>query len=169
MRARWPDVTKVLAITTPVSALGALLATGLAGRVSGAKLVAAGAIGTAGFGLGLIFAGYGFTTLTVCMCGVIMFIYVGFPSIYAGIARLDATGRSAATAQSSQLLGPVFGPAVGAIIAVHSVTAFAAVAAAAIAGGILLALAAVWPALTRELAPDRDAAEASLRQVPHVV
>ncbi len=163
------QVTVVLALTTPFSALGALLATILAGRVSAAALVGAGALGTAACGLALVFTGYGFTSLTAAMCGVIFFIYIGFPSIYAGIARLDITGRSSARAQAAQLFGPVFGPAVGAVIAAHSVTGFAAALTIAIAGGIALAFVAVWPALIRELAQTAGDGAEQLGTLPDMI
>jgi hypothetical protein len=103
------------------------------------------------------------------MCGIIFFIYIGFPSIYAGIAKLDLTGRSAATAQSAQLMGPVFGPAVGAIIAVHSVTGLTVAVTIAISGGIALACVTVWPVLTREMAPASGEIAESVTSLPGIV
>ena len=163
------QVTVLLALTTPFSAIGALLATVLAGRVSSAALVSAGAIGTAACGVALIFGGFGFASLTAAICGIIFFIYIGFPSIYAGIAKLDLTGRSAATAQSAQLMGPVFGPAVGAIIAVHSVTGLTVAVTIAISGGIALACVTVWPVLTREMAPASGEIAESVTSLPGIV
>lgn len=146
-------VTIVLAITTPAGALGSLIAIVLAGRLPGSFMITASVIGTAGFGIFLVFAGYNFAGLTASLCGVIMSIYIGIPSIYSGIASLDVTGRSAALTQAAQFLGPVLGPAVGAIIAVHSVTAFAALSVLLVTGGIVLGGSAVWPSLKRELKP----------------
>jgi MFS family permease len=163
------QVTVLLALSTPFSASGALLATVLAGRVSSAALVCAGAIGTASCGLALILGGFGFASLAAAMCGIIFFIFIGFPSIYAGIAKLDLTGRSAATAQAAQLMGPVFGPAVGAIIAVHSVTGLAAALTVAISGGITLACAAVWPVLTHEMALAPGEVAESVTSLPGII
>jgi MFS family permease len=53
------------------------------------------------------------------------------------------------------MLGPVLGPAVGAIIAVHSVTAFAGVSVLCIVTGIVVAGIAIWPSLKRETRPQR--------------
>jgi hypothetical protein len=149
------NVTMVLAISTPASAFGALLATVLAGRVRAVYLIAASVAGTAGSGLFLALAGTNFESLTIALCGVLMFIYVGVPSIYSGIAALDVTGRAAALTQATQMLGPVLGPAVGAIIAVHSVTAFAGVSVLCIVTGIVVAGIAIWPSLKRETRPQR--------------
>ncbi len=148
-------VTMVLAISTPASAFGAFLATVLAGQVRALYLIAAAAAGTAGFGLVLVLAGTSFGSLTVALCGVLMFIYVGVPSIYSGIAALDVTGRAAALTQATQMLGPVLGPAAGAIIAAHSVTAFAGVSVLLIVTGIVMAAIAIWPSLKRETRPRR--------------
>ncbi len=156
-------VTIVLAITTPAGALGALIAIMLAGRVPGSFMISASAIGTAGFGLFLVFGGFNFNLLTASLCGVIMSIYIGIPSIYSGIAALDVTGRSAALTQATQFLGPVLGPAAGAMIAVHSVTAFAATSGLLVTGGILLGGAAVWPSPGREFKPGSNEADSSAR------
>ena len=82
------------------------------------------------------------------------------------IARIaccgSITGRSAALTQATQFLGPVSGPAVGAIIAVHSVTAFADVAILVIAGGVLMSATAIWPALKREMSPESGRHEGRL-------
>jgi MFS family permease len=163
------QVTVLLALTTPFSATGALVATVLAGRVSSAALVCAGAIGTAACGVALIFGGFGFASLAAAICGIIFFIYIGFPSLYAGIAKLDLSGRSAATAQSAQLMGPVFGPAIGAIIAVHSVTGLTVAVTIAISGGIALACVTVWPVLTRDMAPAPGEVAESVTSLPGIV
>ncbi len=159
-------VTIVLAITTPAGALGALIAIILAGRVPGSFMISASVIGTAGFGLFLVFGGDNFNLLTASLCGLIMSIYIGIPSIYSGIAALDVTGRSAALTQATQFLGPVLGPAVGAMIAVHSVTAFAATSVFLVTGGILLGGTAVWPSLKRETTA--SAAQAGVRTLSPV-
>ncbi len=147
------QVTVVLAVTTPAGALGSLTAMLLAGRVPGFFMIAVSAAGIVGFGLLLILAGYDFQWLTLSLCGVIMCIYIGVPSLYSGIAGLELTGRAAAFTQATQFLGPVTGPAVGAIIATHSVTLFASVGIFIIAGGILVSATAIWPALKRDMAP----------------
>jgi hypothetical protein len=151
-------VTVVLAITTPAGALGALIATGLSGRIPSFFLLAAAALGTAVCGLALTFAGLDFAWLTASLCGVILFIYVGVPSIYHGIAGLDRHGDAAAHTQGTQFLGTVIGPAAGAIIATHSVAAFSGISCALITGGTVLAVAAIWPSLAREMAPRNAAA-----------
>jgi predicted MFS family arabinose efflux permease len=150
-------VTIVLAITTPAGALGALTATGLSGRVPSFFLLAASALGTAICGLALTFAGLDFAWLTATLCGVILFIYVGVPSIYHGIAGLDRRGDAAAQTQGTQFLGTVIGPAAGAIIATYSVAAFAGISVLLITGGTLLAVVAIWPSLLRELRPNQAA------------
>jgi len=146
-------VTMMLAIATPAGALGAVIAMVLAGRVRGGFVIAAAGIGTAGFGLFLVFGGYGFAGLTASIIGVVVFIFVAFPSIYSGVAALDVTGRSASLTQAAQFLGPIIGPAGGAMIAVHSVTIFASLAALFVTSGIMLGAAAVWPVLNRQSAP----------------
>jgi hypothetical protein len=146
-------VTMMLALATPAGALGALIAMLLAGRVRGGLIIIAAGIGAAGFGLFLVFGGYGFAALTVSLSGIVVFIFVAFPNIYSGVAALDITGRSASLTQAAQFLGPIIGPAVGAMIAVHSVTIFAVLAALFVTSGIMLGGAAVWPALNRQLAP----------------
>jgi hypothetical protein len=161
-------VTMVLAITTPAGALGALIAILLAGRVPGAFMISASAIGTAGFGLFLVFGGLTFNLLTAALCGVIMSIYIGIPSIYSGIAALDVTGRSAALTQATQFLGPVLGPAAGAMIAVHSVTAFAATSGMLVTGGILLGGAAVWPRVGRDVTPAASETGGDVRRLRRV-
>lgn len=152
-------VTMVLAITTPAGALGALTATGLAGRVPSLFMIAASALGTACSGLVLTFAGLDFTWLAASLCGIIAFIYIGVPSIYHGISTLDQKGDSAAHTQGTQFLGTVIGPAAGAIIATHSVAAFAGISILLIAGGMVLSAAAIWPSLLREMSPARPKTE----------
>jgi hypothetical protein len=98
-----------------------------------------------------------------------MSIYIGIPSIYSGIAALDVTGPSAALTQAAQFLGPVLGPAVGAIIAVHSVTAFAALSVLLVTGGIVLGGAAVWPPLKRELTHRQTEAEGNVATLSRAV
>jgi predicted MFS family arabinose efflux permease len=145
-------VTMMLAIATPAGALGALISMLLAGRVRGGFVITAAGIGSAGFGLFLVFGGYSFAGLTASLCGIVVFIFVAFPSIYSGVAALDVTGRSASLTQAAQFLGPIVGPAAGAMIAVHSVTTFAALAGLLVTSGIMLGAAAVWPALNRQFA-----------------
>ncbi len=110
-------VTIVLAITTPAGALGALIATGLSGRVPSFFMMAASVLGTSACGIALTVAGLDFAWLTASLWGVIAFIYIGVPSIYHGISMLDQKGDSAAHTQGTQFLGTVIGPAAGAIIA----------------------------------------------------
>ncbi len=139
-------VTIILAAATPAAAGGALIATLLAGRVPGSMMIAASAAGAAIFGLLLTFNAYNFETLTIALCGIIFFIYIGFPSIFGGISRLDATGRSASAAQAAQMFGPALGPAVGALIAAHSVFAFALASSVFVVCGAVAAGFAVRPA-----------------------
>jgi len=153
-------VTMMLAIGTPAGALGALISMLLAGRVRGGYVITAAGIGTVGFGLFLVFGGYGFAGLTASLVGIVVFIFVAFPSIYSGVAALDVTGRSASLTQAAQFLGPIIGPAGGAMIAVHSVTIFAALSALFVTSGIMLGAAAVWPALNRQLTPKLAESEA---------
>jgi len=154
-------VTMMLAIATPAGATGAVISMALAGRVRGGLIILAAGIGAAGFGLFLVFGGFGFAALTASLSGVVVFIFVAFPSIYSGVAALDVTGRSASLTQAAQFLGPIVGPAAGAMIAVHSVTLFATLSALFVVGGIMLGAAAVWPALNRQLAPKPAEAEGS--------
>jgi predicted MFS family arabinose efflux permease len=153
-------VTMMLAIGTPAGALGALISMLLAGRVRGGYVITAAGIGAAGFGLFLVFGGYGFAALTASIIGVVVFIFVAFPSIYSGVAALDVTGRSASLTQAAQFFGPIVGPAGGAMIAVHSVTIFAALSALFVTSGIMLGAAAVWPALNRKVTPKLTESEA---------
>jgi len=132
-------VTMILAAATPASAGGALIATVFAKRIPLAVFIATASIGAALFGLLLTFTAADFTSLLVSFCGVTFFVYIGFPSIFGGIARLDATGGSAAIAQAAQMFGPALGPAAGAIVAAHSVAGFAFMSAACIAVGTLAA------------------------------
>jgi predicted MFS family arabinose efflux permease len=138
-------VTIILAAGTPAAALGAVIATLLAGRVPGFVMIAASAVGAAIFGLCLTFIADDFETLTVSLCGVLFFVYIGFPSIFGGISRLDETGRSASAAQAAQMFGPALGPAMGALIAAHSVAGFAFVSAAFVVCGAIAAGLATKP------------------------
>jgi hypothetical protein len=78
------------------------------------------------------------------------------------------TGRSASLTQAAQFLGPIVGPAGGAIIAVHSVTIFAALSGLFVTSGIMIGAAAVWPALNRKLTPKLAEAEAGVRTVSRI-
>ncbi len=138
-------VTIILAAGTPAAAAGALIATLLASRVPGFIMIAASAIGAAVFGLLLTFTAYRFEPLIISVCGLIFFIYIGFPSIFGGIARMDATGRSASAAQAAQMFGPALGPVTGALIAAHSVSAFALTSSAFVVCGAAAAGFAVRP------------------------
>jgi len=138
-------VTQILAAGTPAAAGGALIATIFAKRIPAAVFIGVAAIGAASFGLLLTFNGGNFVSLLIPFCGVIFFVYIGFPSIFGGIARLDASGRSAATAQAAQMFGPALGPAVGAIVAAHSVAGFAFMSSAFIAVGTAAAGIAFLP------------------------
>jgi predicted MFS family arabinose efflux permease len=161
-------VTLMLAVATPAGALGAVISMLVAGRIRGGFVIAAAGIGAAGFGLFLVFGGYGFAGLTASLAGIVVFIFVAFPSIYSGVAALDVTGRSASLTQAAQFLGPIVGPAGGAMIAVHSVTAFAALAGLFVTSGIMLGAAAVWPALNRQLAPKPAEAEGGVRTLSRI-
>jgi len=114
--------------------------------VPGFAMIAVSAAGAAIFGLFLTFTAYNFETLTVSLCGVIFFIYIGFPSIFGGISRLDETGRSASAAQAAQMFGPALGPAVGALIAAQSISAFAFASSAFVVCGAIAAGLAIKPA-----------------------
>ena len=161
-------VTIVLAITTLAGAFGALTSILIGGRVRGAVMITVAGIGTAGFGLFLVFGGYGFAGLTASLCGIILFIYIALPNIYTGIAALDVSGRAAAFTQASQILGPIVGPAVGAMIAVHSVTAFAGFSGLFVTGGIALGGAAVWPSVSRRVLPKLSESEGSVRSLNRI-
>jgi predicted MFS family arabinose efflux permease len=147
------EVTKVLAAGTPAAAAGALIATAFAKRIPVVLFIAAASIGAAVFGLLLTFTAGNFASLTASFCGVIFFVYIGFPSIFAGIARLDTTGRSAAAAQAAQMFGPALGPAVGAIVAAHSVAGFALMSSAFVALGTFAAGLAILPAKVKDMGP----------------
>jgi len=156
-------VTMMLAISTPAGAVGALISMLCAGRVRGGYVITAAGLGAAGFGLFLVFGGYGFAGLTASVAGIVVFIFVAFPNIYSGVAALDVTGRSASLTQAAQFLGPIVGPAAGAMIAVHSVTIFAALSALFVTSGIMIGAAAVWPALNRQLTPKLAETDGSAR------
>jgi predicted MFS family arabinose efflux permease len=153
-------VTIILAAGTPAAALGALISTLLAGRVPGFVMIAVSVAGAAIFGLLLTFTAFDFETLAISLCGVIFFIYIGFPSIFGGISRLDETGRSASAAQAAQMFGPALGPAVGALIAAHSVSAFAFVSAAFVVCGAMAAGLATKPASNEPFAVQTAVAQA---------
>jgi hypothetical protein len=132
-------VTMILAAASLASAGGALIATVLAKRIPAAVFIAAASIGAALFGLLLTFTATDFASLLVSFCGVTFFVYIGFPSIFGGIAQLDTSGGSAAVAQAAQMFGPALGPAVGAVVAAHSVAGFAFMSAGFVAAGTLAA------------------------------
>jgi MFS family permease len=143
-------ITMVLAAGTQAAAAGALIATIFARRLPPFVFIIAASAGASFFGLLLTFTANDFASLVVALCGVIFFIYIGFPSIFGGIARLDPSGRSAAVAQATQMFGPALGPAVGAIIATHSVAALAFSSAAFIVLGTLAAGVATRPVNPRQ-------------------
>jgi hypothetical protein len=139
-------VTMILAAGTGTAAAGALISTLIAGRVPGFWMIAVSAAGAGIFGLLLTFTAFDFETLIFSLGGVIFFVYIGFPAIFGGIARLDETGRSASAAQAAQMFGPALGPAVGALIASHSVACFALASSAFVVCGALAAALATKPA-----------------------
>jgi predicted MFS family arabinose efflux permease len=143
-------VTIILAAGTGTAAAGALTATLLAGRLQGFWMIAASAAGAAVFGLLLTFTAFDFETLIISLGGVIFFVYIGFPAIFGGIARLDETGRSASAAQAAQMFGPALGPAIGALIAAHSVAGFALASSGFVVCGAVAAGLAVRPAAGKE-------------------
>jgi len=153
-------VTIILAAGTGTAAAGALIATLLAGRVPGFWLIAVSAAGAAIAGLFLTFTAFDFETLICSLGAIIFFIYLGFPSIFGGIARLDETGRSASAAQAAQMFGPALGPAIGALIAAHSVTGFALASTGFVVCGALAAGLAVRPEAGRKFAVQPVAAQA---------
>jgi len=132
-------VTYILAACTMTAASGALIATLLAGRLPAFVFIVAATIGAGVFGVSLTFGADDFYTLLISLGGVIFFVYIGFPSIFGGIARLDESGGSAAAAQAAQMFGPALGPAIGATIAAHSVAGFAFTSAMFVALGTLAA------------------------------
>jgi hypothetical protein len=142
-------VAIILAAGTGTAAAGALISTLFSGRVPGFLMIAAGATGAAICGLCLTFIAFDFQTLILSLGGIIFFIYLGFPSIFGGIARLDVTGRSASAAQAAQMFGPALGPALGAVIAAHSVGGFAFASTAFVVFGALAAGLATRPASGR--------------------
>jgi MFS family permease len=145
-------VTIILAAGTGTAAAGALMSTLLSGRVQGGWLIAASAAGAAICGLILTFAAFDFEMLILSLGSILFFIYLGFPSIFGGIARLDETGRSASAAQAAQMFGPALGPAIGALIATHSVAAFAFASSGFVVCGAVAAGLAVGPAAGRKFA-----------------
>lgn len=145
-------VTIILAASTGTAAAGALVSTLLVGRVQGFWLIAVSAAGAAIAGLLLAFAAFDFQTLIFSLGAVIFFVYIGFPPIFGGIARLDDTGRSASAAQAAQMFGPALGPAIGAIIAAHSVFAFALASSAFVVCGAVAAGFATKPVADQSFA-----------------
>jgi hypothetical protein len=144
-------VTILLAACTMAAAAGALTSTISARLLPPFGFIIAATLGSSIFGVSLTFFAFNFQTLVASLCGVIFFLYIGFPSIFGGIARLDEGGGSAAVAQAAQMFGPALGPAIGAIIAVHSVAAFAFTSAMFIAFGTLTAGLAVRPTPPRSM------------------
>jgi hypothetical protein len=132
-------ITMVLAAGTIAAASGALITTIFAHRIPPFGFIVTATIGASIFGLLLTFGAADFQSLVMSLCGVIFFIYIGFPSIFGGIARLDITGHSAAAAQAAQMFGPALGPALGAVIAAHSVAGLAFASAMFVVSGTLLA------------------------------
>lgn len=153
-------VTIILAASTCTAAVGALISTLLAGRVQGSWLIGASAAGAAFTGLLLAFTAFDFETLIICLGALIFFVYLGFPSIFGGIARLDETGRSASAAQAAQMFGPALGPAIGALVATHSVAGLALSSTAFVVFGALTAGLAVRPAARQNFAVQPAIAQA---------
>ena len=153
------QVGLVLAISAPSAAIGALLATALAGRVAARALVAAAAVGALAFGLILAWDATTFVMLTVGICGFILSLYIGFPTIFAGVGQLETTGTAAAAAQASQLVGLAIGPTAGAIIAHGSISALGLAVAIAASIGTLASGAAIlaWRPIALRITPDGDA------------
>jgi predicted MFS family arabinose efflux permease len=156
----FPHVTIILAASTGTAAAGALVSTLLAGRVQGFWLIAASAAGAGLCGLLLTFTAFDFQSLILCLGALIFFVYLGFPSIFGGIARLDETGRSASAAQAAQMFGPALGPAIGALIAAHSVAGFALASTGFVVFGALAAALAVKPAADKKFAVQPAIAQA---------
>ncbi len=154
-------VTKVLAISTLGSASGAITATVLAGRASGRLMVAVSLAGAIVFGLVLMLFATSFATLLFGITGLIYFMYIGMPTMMAGVSRLDLSGRAAAAGQAGQLFGPVFGAFIGAVIAAHSVPLLMLVSTLMMGFGIIFAVIGIWPSLGHTLRETEHEVEAA--------
>jgi predicted MFS family arabinose efflux permease len=116
------QIGTVLAISTPISAIGALIPTVLAGRPSLSFLAVIAAVGAIACGVGLGAFSHGFISLTISFCGFIFFVCFGVPTVFAIASGLEPTGRAAAAVQSSQMMGLALGPTLGAVIGRSSIT-----------------------------------------------
>ena len=135
------QIGTVLAISTPISAIGALIPTVLAGRPSLSFLAVIAAIGAIACGVGLGVFSHGFISLTVSFCGFIFFVCFGVPTVFAIASGLEPTGRAAAAVQSSQMMGLALGPTLGAVIGRSSITGLGLAAGITMGTGFVLVAA----------------------------
>lgn len=121
----------MLAIATPFSAVAAIAATLMAGRVSSRAVLVIAAVGGA-----LSYIGFGMARdlklMQVALCLGSVFIMLCIPTILAAVSRLNKTAQAASAAQAATFAGLALGPIVGAVIvqafSLDGLTVFAALA-----------------------------------------
>jgi hypothetical protein len=134
----------MLALSTPAGACGSLLGTFMSGRVPAGWIAA---IATVGETISLFcfgFHAFDFASLAASLGFYIFFLYIGVPTIFAAIARLEPSGRAAATVQGAQMIGLSLGPMIGALIAQRSVEGLAVTVVGLTGMGFILAGTSIW-------------------------
>ena len=134
----------MLAISTPAGAGGSLFGTFISGRVPAGWIAGIATVGTtiSLFSFGL--CAFDFASLAASLCFYISFLYIGLPTVFAGIARLEPSGRAAATVQGAQMIGLSLGPIIGALIAQRSVEGLAVTVVGLTGFGFILAGTSIW-------------------------
>ncbi len=121
----------MLAIATPFSAVAAVAATLMVGRVSSRGVLLIAAIGGS-----FSYAGFGVASnlkwMQVALCLGSIFIMLCVPTILAAVSRLSKSAHAASSAQAATFAGLALGPIVGAVIVqlftLDGLTVFAALA-----------------------------------------
>ncbi len=134
----------ILAISTPAGASGSLIATIMGGRAPPTSVVLTATSGAVVSGFCLAFLGFSFASLVVPICGYFFFLYIGFPTVFAGISRLEPSGRAAAAVQGAQMIGLALGPTIGAMIAQKSIDGLAITVTVLTGLGFVLAGTSIW-------------------------
>ncbi len=134
----------MLAISTPAGAGGSVLGTFMSGRAPAGRIAA---IATAGTTISLFcfgFLAFDFVSLTAALCFYIFFLYIGLPTVFAGISKLEPSGRAAAAVQGAQMIGLSLGPMIGALIGQRSIEGLAATVIGLTGFGFILAGTSIW-------------------------
>ena len=134
----------MLAISTPAGAGGSLFGTFISGRVPAGWIAGIATVGTTISLFSFGFRAFDFASLAASLCFYISFLYIGLPTVFAGIARLEPSGRAAATVQGAQMIGLSLGPIIGALIAQRSVEGLAVTVVGLTGFGFILAGTSIW-------------------------